>query len=431
MPKFIKNHYHWVIAAILLLQLGIFGGAANNFTGLHMVPVTETLGISRTTFSLLGSFRAVVSIGSTLLSGMLIMRLGYRFSLTACLFVGACAYAIYGLTDNLYLWVIGDILYGLCVGLCSSSGVGAPRVISAWFHKHRGTVLGVVTAATGLGGSLISILQNYMIQNYSWRWSFFSVAILLVLCAVMTAVLMRDHPNRVGLRPYGAGELIEPKKGRHHARLWEGRSMPELLKKPGFYLMILCTFLSCLGVYLVFSNLSPHLQRQGLTPTEANSIHGMQLFFLAITKLLVGVLCDRLGPKATTVLCLVFLAAGLFLLNIATTFPMAVVAAAVFSVGVPLTGVTVPLLAPDLFGYKAQGNYIGIFLATISASSILSGPVSNGLFDAVGTYQPAIYISIALCALCILTYFVLYRLAAKDQKAWAAGDDSCTASTAL
>ena len=168
-----KKHYHWIIAAIMLLQLGVFGGAANNLTGLHIIPVTETLHISRTAFSLSSSVRSLVGMGSTLLSGMLIMRLGYRFSLTACLCVAACAYTVYGLADSFYMWVIGDILYGLTIGLCSSNGVGAPRVVSAWFHKHRGTVLGVVTAATGLGGSLLSILQNTMIQNFSWRWSFF------------------------------------------------------------------------------------------------------------------------------------------------------------------------------------------------------------------------------------------------------------------
>ena len=311
-----------------------------------------------------------------------------------------------------------DILYGLTVGLCSSSGVAAPRVISAWFYKHRGTVLGVVTAATGLGGSVLSILQNAMIQNISWRWSFYSVAILMLLCAVIMALLMRDHPNKMGLKPHGEGEIIEHKKGKHHARLWEGHSMPELYKKPAFYMMILCTFLSCLGVYLMFSNLSPHLQGQGLTPTEANSIHGMQLFFLAITKLLVGVLCDRLGPKTTTLICLSFAVAGLFLLNIATTFSMAVIAAAVFSVGVPLTGVTVPLLAPDLFGYRSQGHYIGIFMAMISASSILSGIISNSIFDAVGSYQPVIYIAIGLCVLCLIGNLLLYRTAVRDQKKW-------------
>lgn len=416
-----KKHYHWVIAAILLIQLGIFGGAANNFTGLHMVPVTESLGISRTTFSLLGSFRAIVSIGSTLMSGMLIMRLGYRFSLTACLFLGACSYVIYGFADNIYIWIIGDILYGLCVGLCSSSGVGAPRVITAWFHKHRGTVLGVVTAATGFGGSLMSILQNAMIEKYTWRGSFFAVAILTFGCAVMMALLMREHPSKVGLKPYGEGEIVEHKKSKHHTRMWEGRSMPELYKKPVFYMLFASAFTSCLAVYLVFSNLSPHLQQMGLSATDANTIHGLQLFFLAGTKLLVGVLCDRLGSKFTTLLCLVFTAAGVFLLSNTTTFPMAVMAAAVFTVGVPLTGVIMPLLSVDLLGYKSQGHYIGIFMSAISASSILSGPISNGLFDAVGSYLPAIYISIALCSACFVLNLVMYRIAAKDQKAWETG----------
>ena len=47
MIKYIKKNYHWIIAAIALVQLLIYGGAVNNYSGYHMIPVTEALGISR------------------------------------------------------------------------------------------------------------------------------------------------------------------------------------------------------------------------------------------------------------------------------------------------------------------------------------------------------------------------------------------------
>ena len=55
-------------------------------------------------------------------------------------------------------------------------------------------------------------------------------------------------------------------------------------------------------------------------------------------------------------------------------------------------------------------------MAMISASSILSGPISNGLFDAVGSYRPSIYISLAICAVCAIFYLTLYLLTTKDRK---------------
>ena len=66
MFRFIKKNYHWIIAAMALLQLLIYGGAVNNFTGYHMVPVSEALDISRTAFSLANSLRATMGVVSSL-----------------------------------------------------------------------------------------------------------------------------------------------------------------------------------------------------------------------------------------------------------------------------------------------------------------------------------------------------------------------------
>lgn len=37
MIKYIKKHYHWIIAATLFLMMGIRGGIGNNLNGLHLV----------------------------------------------------------------------------------------------------------------------------------------------------------------------------------------------------------------------------------------------------------------------------------------------------------------------------------------------------------------------------------------------------------
>ena len=52
MLRQLKKNYHWIIAAVGLLQLLIYGGAVNNFSAYHMIPVCEALDLSRTAFSL-------------------------------------------------------------------------------------------------------------------------------------------------------------------------------------------------------------------------------------------------------------------------------------------------------------------------------------------------------------------------------------------
>ena len=92
----------------------------------------------------------------------------------------------------------------------------------------------------------------------------------------------------------------------------------------------------------------------------------------------------------------------------------------VFSIGLPLVTVTIPLLATELFGYKAQAEYSGIFLSMTYAATIIAAPISNAVFDAVRSYHPAFFSALALSLVTMLLYLLLYRLAGKDQARWKA-----------
>ena len=53
----LRKHYHWVIALVVLIELAVFSGILNNIVSVHLIPVTEDLGISRGSFSLAFSVR--------------------------------------------------------------------------------------------------------------------------------------------------------------------------------------------------------------------------------------------------------------------------------------------------------------------------------------------------------------------------------------
>lgn len=72
MFSWIKKNYYWIIAAVGVLQLLIYGGAVNNFSAYHMIPVSEALDISQTAFQLPNSFRSILGVFSAIYSGVLI-----------------------------------------------------------------------------------------------------------------------------------------------------------------------------------------------------------------------------------------------------------------------------------------------------------------------------------------------------------------------
>ena len=60
-----KKNYHWLIAATALLQMFLIGGIYNNLSNLFLLPVTESLQISRSAFSLAVSMKGLFAFVST------------------------------------------------------------------------------------------------------------------------------------------------------------------------------------------------------------------------------------------------------------------------------------------------------------------------------------------------------------------------------
>ena len=118
MGRFIKRNYYWIIAAVVLLQMLIYGGASNNFSGYHMIPVTEALEFSRTSFSVAESLRTIVAVVSTFFSGAILQRFGYRKTTAAALGLACIAYILFATMTSFWMLVAGCLLMGIAHGFC-------------------------------------------------------------------------------------------------------------------------------------------------------------------------------------------------------------------------------------------------------------------------------------------------------------------------
>lgn len=410
--SFLKKNYHWVIAAIALIQLFFHSGAGNNFSGLHVIPVSEYLGITRAEFSLAYSTKNLVAMFFTMISGAILTRFGYRKAAGFGMLLSAGVYFLLAKLESYPLFFLYCALLGITNSLCATSAV--TKIISSWFHKHKGTVLGAVSAATGLGGSIMCIAQTAAIERYSWRASFALCGFGILFAGILVFLFIRNEPREMGLVPYGEGEAVVGKKKRISQDAKEGLSMKSLFRRPSFYLMILFTFLSCFCIYMVYLVLIPHFQDIGFSKETAGYLNSLLLFVAAGFKLIIGFVSDRIGPKKVTLLCLAFSCIGLVLLAFAKTFIVALLAILIFGLGLPLTTITVPLLAFSLFGYRSQAQYTGVFMGMISAASTVGNIFTNFLFDAFGTYKWGFLGSAVGCFILIFLYLILYRMADKD-----------------
>lgn len=414
MKGIVKKQYHWIIALVVLLELAVYVGIINNLSGIYIIPVTQELQISRGTFSLAYSARSLTSFFSILVSGAVIARYGFRPLTAIATGLAGIGICILGISQDTAALAAANGLMGLCEGFCTTAA--ASRIISYWFHRHQGTVLGFVSASTGIGGSLLCIFLSDIIVKHSWRASYLAAGISVVIVAVLFQFAVYQRPQDLGLRPYGEG-YIPKKKQRKTNDHWLGYSMKQLTRMPTFYLMIAATFLSCVCCYLAFYTVTPHLQDCGLSATTAASLQSIMLFAMAAAKFGCGALSDLIGAKKVTILCMLFCIVSLLLLCTINGYVWALLAVITHAIALPLTTITIPLLSSSLFGYQSHNAAVGIFLALVSAAALLSSPLANALYDILGSYNPIFLVTAVVSVGVTVLFILLFRLADRDRKA--------------
>lgn len=408
----IKANYHWLIAAIALIAMFTCGGIGNSLAGITLIPITDSLNVSRGEYSSAMMVRSASNILMNLFSGTLLVKFGYRKLVTICLVISTLGYALAAGSQTLPVMCVAAVLEG-AYGLCTNAG--NPRLLSSWFHRHYGLVTGVITAMTGLGGSVFSLIFGKIVTASSWRAAYGTAAGIVLVIAVLIGVLVRNKPADMGLKPYGEGYV--PKNTKKDSEdHWGGYTFEVLKKKSSFRLFVLGTLLSCLCVYVALSVLASHVQDCGMSAEFAASVQSLLMFLLAGFKLAFGFLSDKVGAKRMAMISLVAVVIAMLLLAGIKTPTTAYLSVVVYALALPICGIAPVLLVTTLFGYHSSAKATGIVMATASLGSMVGAPLSNLLRDKFGTYRPVFRGSAVVAVGTILLYLLIYKLADKDRK---------------
>lgn len=411
--KLIKRHYHWIILAILFSEMIIYGGVGNAI-GVFTIPIVEDLNIGRGAYSLTGSVQALIGAASTMVAAVLFRRFGYRKSAVLSMALCAVSYFLRGISHSFAMLTFSRVIYGFAVGALDTPG--AVKTVDSWFHKHKGLILGFVGMATGLGGSVMSILLSWIITTWSWRVASFVVAGMFVLL-ILLYLFVQDKPENMGLEPYGEREAPKKKEKQHPSHEnWHGRSTADIFRTPQFYLMAACTFMLVFSAKLSSATVIPYFQDIGYSSGQAAVFNSVLMLCLAGAKLGCGELCDLIGSKKVAILCVVCLAGGQLLMGATHDLFTAYTSMVLLSVGLVMWTIMVPLMTRPLFGYAPSDALVGIFLGLTTLSGMFSEPIVNYLYDALGSYSPVYYGAAILDAVLIAAYLVLFKLCEKDKQ---------------
>ncbi len=273
---------------------------------------------------------------------------------------------------------------GFFLGLGGTAfAIGVPAV-NQWFApERRGTALGLF--GLGMGGTAISAFTTVRItEAYGHEAPFVLVACVLAVYAVVSALLLRDKPDR----PVPQGTFL--------ARTWATARIPatgqlSLLYALGF------------GGFVAFSVYLPTylVNAYDLTAADAAARTAGFVVLAVAMRPVGGTLSDRVGP--VPVLLTVFVATGVLALVAALELPLIPLATVAFlGLAAALGAASGAVFA--LVAQVAPQDKVGAVTGIVGAAGGLGGffppLVMGAVFDQVGDYSLG-YVLLAVSAFAV------------------------------
>lgn len=393
MSKTRQNNYRFVILGASVAIMFTLWGLGNHPIALYSVPITEAYGFPRSLFAVIFSIINLFTAFGNLFFGAAIKRMGLKNVMVAGSALAVAAYVLFYIAASLPVFYIAAALFGLALAFVTNSPVSV--LINNWFGHNKGLALGIVFAASGLGGTVCDILVGRLINNVGFKMSLGISGIIITVVLLLAMLVIRPRPV-VKLPPPGTEAKQEIPK--------EGISFKVARSTPSFWLMIATEALWGLSIIPIVATMPAYLTDKGFDPLFISGVVMASLYAVsAASKLGFGIVNDKLGPGVMVGAMGIAGTGATLLLATAATKGGAVASALLMGIAFSCMTIPVPLLTSRIFGNRDYGVLVGVFSAVLTLAGALGAPLVNVVYDVAGTYLPAFIAQAAFFALSIFT----------------------------
>ena len=408
MKKFTQRPgYRWVVVGCCFVMILVCLGFGSSTKGLYLSAVTNALKLDRSLYSINDTMRYVASAVMNLFFGALVLRFGPRKLIGGGFLCLTAAMLVYSTANSLPMIYLGGTLLGVGQSWTSTTIVGF--VIGRWCRENKGTIMGAVLAANGVGSAVATQIVGPLIDGstFGYRDAYGLSAAIIFAAGILVVTLFRDQPNESALKP------TETKKKK--ANLWQGLTLKQCLKTSHFYIVCLYVFVMGLTIQSLSAIFPAHMKDVGLDPAYVNTVVSVYAVLLSGTKFLTGFSYDKLGLPITLLICSVATALSSLLLAMlgATTNALAMAYGIVYAIGVPIQTIGMPLLTADLFGVQDEASILGVLISVSTVGYAVGTPLVNLFYDLQGTYKTVLLIMAAAMIIATAASFLAMGMAKK------------------
>lgn len=370
------------IRLLVTLGLVILGNSSMYVVSVVLPAVQSEFGIGRAEASLPYTLM-MVCLG---LGGIWTGRLADRHGLTPILWCGALA--VFGglalAASAQSIWVFG-LAHGI-LGLIGSSSTFAPLMADTalWWQKRRGIAVAICACGNYIAGAIWPPLVQHGITSIGWRQTYLLLGLVCGVGMFLLSLKMRAKP------PIPKASVASSSTLQHDS------SRPFGLK-PSHAQFLLCVagVACCVAMAMPQVHIVAYCSDLGFGAARGAEMLSLMLTCGVVSRLLSGLICDRIGGIKTLLL-------GSMLQGIA------LVAFLPFDGLVPLyvisgmfglfQGGIVPsyaIIVREHFSPQEVGERVGSVIMATLLGMALGGWMSGWIFDMTGSYKAAFVNGIA------------------------------------
>jgi MFS family permease len=367
---------NWPLLLIAFLLVFVSFGIPTYSLQFIYPEAMEEFGWSNAQVNLLSTAKFLMGAVAALTMGILIDKLGGRWTVLVGTAAGGAAMALFLFATNLPIYYLA----GVMLGFSASSIVAAMKVIVArLFTVNQGLAMGIVLTATSFGGVVIPWVWRFALDYYNWRviMAMFSVGPILLAVPAWLIYMARSGATR---------DIVSaPTHTANSRSMWA--HFRSISSERGFWLIALGIFLvSAVDQALTQNHVLFLRNDRGIDSPNTIALATMLFALIGMfAKVGSGWIFDRYSIRGISFFYL--------LLGISIFLALPVAGVATILLFITIRGIAhggmivdVPILTRHYFGMERIGMTMGIMAVCVNLGFAVGPPVLGWFADTFGNF---------------------------------------------
>ncbi len=355
------------------------GSSAMYVVSVVLPAVQADFGVSRSDASLPYTL-LMVGFG---FGGIVMGRIADRRGITRALTIGAVGLGLGFVAAAMSggIWSFA-LAHGLLLGAVGSSASFAPLVTdsSLWFVRRRGIAVAICASGNYVAGTIWPPIVEHFIAGVGWRSTYLGLGAFSFVTLMALAQLMRERPPALPAAVDGVAtrSMVQPSARPFGMSV---RGAQALLCVAG---LACCVAMSMPQVHIV-----AYCGDLGFGAARGAQMLSLMLFTGIVSRLVFGLVCDRIGGLRTLLLGSALQCIALTLFLPFDSLASLYLISALFGL---FQGGIVPsyaIIVREHFPSAEAGQRVGTVLMFTLYGMALGGWMSGKVFDLTGSYHAA------------------------------------------